>query len=71
MVSRAVSIIAGIALSIVLERYYGYSFLFSLSLGIVALLVIQYCWYVFSERRKIQRLMDEISEKAKRGEPLN
>jgi hypothetical protein len=66
MVSRVISSVGGMAVSLVLERYLGYSYWFSISAGIAAFLIIQYGFHFV----RVRRDMDGIYEKARRNHPF-
>lgn len=55
-VSRVVSILIAIAVSIFLERYYGYSSWVSFSIGVMASLIARYIAYFFRVRREISEM---------------
>ena len=66
MVSRVVSLIGGITVSFVFEHYLSYSYWFSISAGIAALLIIQYGFCFM----RVRRDMDGIYKKARRNHPF-
>lgn len=62
---RLLSVIVGIAVSVYFGRVSGYSLLFSLSLGFIALLAVHFGWFIFERSRKARNETDEVTREAR------